>query len=66
MNNAAQIVIVLVGVLVPVAFVLFVISTTRRGREIEKMDGLLSAIAQLHGELHRAFASDREQTPSKQ
>jgi hypothetical protein len=36
MSNAAQIVIVLVGVLVPTAFVLFVISVTRRDKEFKK------------------------------
>jgi hypothetical protein len=66
MSNAAQIVIVLVGVLVPTAFVLFVISVTRRDKEFKKIDGLFSAIARLHKELHRAFAADKEHTPSKQ
>lgn len=66
MNNAAQIVIVLVGIVVPAAFVLFVIAITRRGREFKKMDGLLSAIARLHNQLHEAFARDEKRSPSKQ
>jgi hypothetical protein len=65
MNNAARIAIVLVGILVPAAFVLFVISIARRGREFKKFDGLFSAIAQLHEELHRAFAADKARSPSK-
>ena len=59
MNNAAQIAIVLVGVLVPAAFSLLVMSITRRHNEFKDKDGLLSAIAQLHQELHRAFAAGK-------
>jgi hypothetical protein len=65
MNNA-QIVIVLVGVVVPATFVLFVIAITRRGREFKKIDGLLSAINRLHKQLHEAFARDEKHAPSKQ
>ena len=65
MNNAAQIAIVLVGVLVPAVFVLFVISITRRGKEFEKMDGLFSAIDRLQKELHTAFAAEKERSPSQ-
>lgn len=65
MNNPAQIAIVIVGILVPAVFVLFVISVTRRGREFEKMDGLFSAIARLHQELHKAFAAEKERSPSE-
>lgn len=60
MNNAAQIAIVLVGVVVPAAFSLLVISITRRRNEFkEEEDGLLPAIARLHRELHRAFAAGK-------
>jgi hypothetical protein len=67
MSNATQISIVLVGVLVPVAFVLFVISVTRRRKEIEKLDGLFAAIARLQQELHSAFAAEkpRSGTPGR-
>jgi hypothetical protein len=60
MNNTAQVAIVLVGILVPAAFVLFVISITRRGKEFKKLDGLFSTIVRLHEELHRAFAAEKE------
>ena len=65
MNNTAQIAIILVGILVPGTFALFVILVTRRGKEFEKLDGLWSAITQLHKELHKAFAADKERSPSK-
>ena len=65
MKNAAQIAIVLVGILVPAAFVLFVISITRRGKEFKKLDGLFSAIARLREELHRAVAAEKESSQSK-
>lgn len=66
MTNAAQLAIVLAGVLVPAAFVLFVIAVTRRGGEFRRMDGLLGAIRRLHQELHRAFAADKERGASEQ
>jgi hypothetical protein len=62
-THVAQIVIVLIGVLVPAAFALFVISITRRGREFEKMDGLFSAIHQLETQLHKAFIANDKGNP---
>lgn len=65
MNHAGQLAIVLIGVIVPAAFVLFVIAVTRRGREFEKLDGLFAAVSRLQKDLHSAFAADKEGRPSK-
>lgn len=60
MNDPAQIVTILVGILVPMVFAIFVIWVTRRGREFQRMDRLFSAIERLQTELHKAFASGNE------
>lgn len=65
MNSAAQITIVLAGVLVPAVFVLFVIAVTRRGAEFKRLDGLFSTIDRLLKELHKAFAEEKARDTSK-
>jgi hypothetical protein len=64
--DASSYIVVAIGILVPVAYALFVIFLTRRGREFSKMDGLSEAMTGLQTALHSAFVKqEQEKTAPK-
>lgn len=59
MNQFSLMAFAVVAMMLPAAFILFVISTTRRGGEFGKLDGFYKSIDHFRVRLHEAFAEDR-------
>jgi hypothetical protein len=56
--------VVIIGVLVPVIYILFVIFLTRRGKEFSGMDRFFGGLSKLHADLHAAVMA-QSKTPQK-
>jgi hypothetical protein len=48
-----------IGILVPAAYVVFIICLTRRDREFSKMDDFFALVAKLHKSMHTAFMGQK-------
>lgn len=57
--------VIATGILVPVAYALFVIFLTRRGKEFSKMDSFFGSMENLHKSLHRAFIAEHREKPAE-
>ncbi len=48
-----------IGILVPAAYVVFIIFLTRRDRDVSKMDDFLGLAGKLHKSMHTAFMGQK-------